>query len=73
MFQTEYSRRLDSTGRLVIPSKLRDELQIHEGDEFVFYIHEEDGRKFLCIEASRLENSIEKAKRILREAGITKI
>jgi len=39
----------------------------------VFYIHEEDGRKFLCIEASRLENSIEKAKRILREAGITKI
>ena len=73
MVQTEYSRRLDATGRLVLPSKLRDELQLKEGDELVFYIHEYQGRKFLCIEAERLENAIERAKRILREAGVTEI
>lgn len=70
MRQTEYSRRMDSTGRIVIPSKLRDELKMQEGDELVFYIHEEDGRKFLCVEAINLENEIDRAKRILREAGI---
>lgn len=70
MKQTEYARRLDSSGRLVIPSKLREELQIETGDAFDFFIHEQDGKKYLCIECFRLENEIEKAKRILREAGI---
>jgi bifunctional DNA-binding transcriptional regulator/antitoxin component of YhaV-PrlF toxin-antitoxin module len=61
---------MDGTGRIVIPSKLRDEMKFGEGDELIFFIHEMDGRKFLCIEATNLENEIEKAKRILREAGI---
>ena len=68
--QTEYSRRLDSSGRLVIPSKLRDELNIQTGDMFDFFVHEQDGKKYLCIECYRLENEIEKAKRVLREAGL---
>ena len=70
MKQTEFARRLDSSGRLVIPSKLREELCIETGDTFDFFIHEQDGKKYLCIECFRLENEIEKAKRILREAGI---
>ena len=68
--QTEYARRLDSSGRLVIPSKLRDELNIQTGDMFDFFVHEQDGKKYLCIECYRLENEIEKAKRVLREAGL---
>ena len=69
MRETEYSRRLDSSGRLVIPSKLREELQMEVGDEYSFYIHEHEGRTYLCVECFRKENEIEKAKRILREAG----
>lgn len=70
MKQTEFARRLDSSGRLVIPAKLREELHIEVGDTFDFYIHEQDGKKYLCIECFRLENEIEKAKRVLKEAGL---
>ena len=70
MRETEYSRRLDSSGRLVIPSKLREELRMEVGDEYAFYIHEHGGRTYLCVECFRKENEIERAKRILTEAGI---
>ena len=69
MKQTEYARRLDSNGRLVIPSALRDELNIQSGDTFDFFIHEQNGKTYLCIECYRVEDEIEKAKRVLREAG----
>lgn len=70
MRETEYSRRLDSSGRLVIPSKLREELKMEVGDTYDFYIHEYAGRTYLCVECFRKEDEIERAKRILREAGI---
>ena len=73
MRKTEYSRRLDASGRLVIPVKLREEMKMENGDEYEFFIHEHNGRKFLCIECFRIEDEIEKAKRILREAGIADI
>lgn len=71
MKQTEYARRLDSNGRLVIPSALRDELNIQAGDTFDFFVHEHNGKTYLCIECYRVEDEIEKAKRILKEAGFT--
>lgn len=70
MKETEYSRRLDSSGRLVIPSKLREELKMEQGDEYIFYTHEHEGRTYLCVECFRKENEIERAKRILAQAGI---
>ena len=70
MKETEYSRRLDSSGRLVIPSKLREELRMEVGDSYDFYIHEHNGRTYLCVECFRKEDEIERAKRILQEAGI---
>lgn len=70
MRETEYSRRLDSSGRLVIPSKLREELLMETGDEYSFYIHEQEGRTYLCVECFRKEDEIERAKRILAQAGI---
>jgi len=51
---------------------LRDELDIRPGDTHEFYIHEHEGKTFLCIECFRVENEVEKAKRILREAGLLK-
>lgn len=70
MKQTEYSRRVDSSGRIIIPSQLRDELDIRPGDIHEFYVHEHNGKTYLCIECFRVEDEVEKAKRILREAGI---
>ena len=71
MKQTEYSRKVDSNGRVIVPSQLRDQLDIRPGDLLDFYIHEESGRTFLCFECFRVEDEIERAKRILREAGIS--
>lgn len=68
---TEYSRKMDSTGRVVVPSNLRDQLLLQPGDECKFYIHEYEGVTYLCIPCPKVENEIEKAKRVLREAGIS--
>jgi hypothetical protein len=40
------------------------------GDIYDFFIHEHGGRTYLCVECFRKEDEIERAKRILREAGI---
>lgn len=47
---TEYARKVDSQGRLVIPSKLRAALGIENNQMLEFYIHEENGRVFLCVD-----------------------
>ena len=70
MKQTEYTRKVDANGRVIIPSQLRDQLDIRPSDALDFYIHEHEGRTFLCFECPRVENEIEKAKRVLREAGL---
>ena len=50
MLKTEFARKLDSTGRLVIPSKLRDYLGMETGQLFNFYIQkEENGDVYLCV------------------------
>lgn len=70
MEKTEYSRKMDSGGRVVVPVQLRDKLDLRQGDEIAFYLHEHEGKTYLCIECPRVENEIEKAQRILREAGL---
>ena len=50
MLKTEFARKLDSTGRLVIPSKLRDYLGMETGQLFTFSIQkEENGDVYLCV------------------------
>ena len=70
MKDTGHSRKIDSNGRIIIPSQLRDELKISTGDVYEFYILEQDNKTYLCIECFNLEDEVERAKRILREAGI---
>ena len=50
MLKTAYTRKLDTVGRLMIPSKLREELHMVNGHNYEFYIDEVDGKTFLCIE-----------------------
>ena len=71
MRKTEHRRKVDSNGRVIIPSQLRDELDIRPGDLLEYCILTHEGRTFLCFECPRVEDEIEKAKRILREAGIS--
>ena len=70
MKPTHQSRKIDSTGRVIVPSGLRDELSISTGDMCEFFIHEYEGDTYLCIKCPNVLNKIEEAKRILREAGI---
>ena len=70
MKQTKYERKMDSAGRILIPSKLREEVGLEPGDSYTFYTHYEDGKLFLCIEcdSKKIEEKIEEAKNLL---GIT--
>lgn len=70
MERTEYSRKMDSGGRVVVPVQLREKLDLRPGDEIAFFLHEYEGKTFLCIECPRVEDEITKAKRVLREAGL---
>ena len=69
MLDTQYSRRLDSLGRLVLPKKLRDELGLEAGTEYTFYKHEFEGKVYLCIEAPGAKSEIEKALELLKQNG----
>jgi len=74
MVETEYARRIDSSGRLVLPAKLRETLNLNVGDVCTFFLHDEpDGKRYLCIECPDYVNEIEYAKEILRKNGITSL
>ena len=65
---TEFSRKMDTTGRLVIPIRLRETLGLEIGHEYSFFIHEENGKRYLCIECPE-NTALEKAKQFLEEHG----
>jgi bifunctional DNA-binding transcriptional regulator/antitoxin component of YhaV-PrlF toxin-antitoxin module len=70
MKKTEYTRKLDSHGRLVIPSKLREDCGIHPGDMYTFYTFERNGKFFLCVECPNKETDLAKAMKILEKNGL---
>lgn len=72
MESTGFSRKLDSTGRLVIPTKLREKMGMMQGTEYHFYTHEdENGRRFICIECPGIdEKTLEEARRIVEKYGM---
>lgn len=67
---TEYSRKLDTAGRLVIPIKLRERLHMESGQEYQFLIHEQDGKTYLCIECAN-EIDLDEVKEYLEKRGLT--
>lgn len=72
MESTGYSRKLDSTGRLVIPTRLREQMGLIIGHEYSFYTLEDDnGRKFICIECPGIDaNTLAEARRIVAKFGM---
>lgn len=69
MLDTGCSKKIDSYGRITIPSKLREKLSLELGDECEFYEHTENGVLYLCIKCGRIESEVEKAKRLLESQG----
>jgi bifunctional DNA-binding transcriptional regulator/antitoxin component of YhaV-PrlF toxin-antitoxin module len=71
MRMTEYTRKLDNLGRLVLPQPLREQLNIECGVVYNFFIHEHNDKIYLCIECPGASTEVEKAKRLLLDAGYT--
>ena len=71
MTKTQYARRLDTMGRLVIPSRLREEFSLAVGDTLEFFWHEENGKTYLCIECPEQETELQKALKVLEKNGLT--
>lgn len=73
MKDTGYARKIDSNGRIIIPSKLREQLSIAVGEIFKFYIHQEQGKLYLCIECpeKEKENEINFAIEVLKRNGFS--
>ncbi len=72
MIDTGYSRKLDTTGRIVIPTKLRDRMGMVIGNEYPFFTYEDEtGRKFICIECPGInEEMLAEARRIVAKFGL---
>ena len=50
MQETTFSRKLDSSGRIMIPIRLREQMGLTSGQEYYFTTMVKDGRKYICIE-----------------------
>lgn len=70
MKETQFARRLDTSGRLVIPIRLREELNLKIGDTYSFFIYEENDEKYLCVKCPKAETELEKAMKIIQQNGM---
>lgn len=69
MVETGFGRKLDSSGRLVIPIRLREQLHMNTGDYYQFFTLEEDGKTFLCIECTNKASEVKDALNVLKKHG----
>ena len=60
--KTDYARRVDQAGRVVIPVKLRNEAGIGIGDLVEFHVFVDDnGKPWVCFPFGEHESAIQKA------------
>lgn len=72
MQQTKYARKLDQTGRMMIPIRLREEMNMIAGKTYPFCTLVENGRNYICIDCGPVEDAVtvEEALEIIRRAGL---
>lgn len=46
------TRKIDSTGRIVLPKSLRNKYRLSEGESVDYYTCIIDGKEYICIAAS---------------------
>ena len=53
----------------MIPIRLREQMGLEIGREYPFFINEENGHRYICIECPGTDAKIEEAFLILKQAG----
>lgn len=71
-FQKENAvRKIDASGRIIIPKSLRDRLKVAEGDEMEFYTISDNGVEYIGLTKNGLADPrLEIARAVLEELGI---
>ena len=69
MAESTYSRKLDASGRIMIPIRLRDQLGLVVGREYTFEIRQINGRNYICIDCG-LNTELEEAMKLVQNAGL---
>ena len=57
-------------GRIMIPVKLREQMNLEVGREYTFSTMEKDGRRYICIDCGRAINPVDEAIKLLEENGL---
>lgn len=72
---TTYFRKLDSVGRVIVPSKLRDKYNIVDGAElqYIHMVDKESGKHYIGFEVESPNAKDEKLNRLLTEYGIDNV
>lgn len=59
MQATNFSRKLDTSGRIMIPSKLREQLGMEIGKEYDFYLATAYKHRFICIDCGTVDKQFD--------------
>lgn len=72
MTETQFSRKLDSNGRIMIPVKLREQMNLNPGQVYYFSTLEANGRKYICIDCGPAisNEELDKAMQIVQASGL---
>jgi hypothetical protein len=54
----------------MIPVKLREQMELVPGREYVFSTLEKDGHRFICIDCGLIQDELSKAIQIVQENGM---
>lgn len=57
-------------GRIMIPVKLREQMNLEVGREYTFSTMEKDGRRYICIDCGKAINPVDEAIKLLKENGL---
>jgi AbrB family looped-hinge helix DNA binding protein len=64
-------RKIDSTGRIIIPKGLRDKLELKDGDEMTFYLLESENQNWIGLgKSDMVDPRYKNAALVLEELGI---
>jgi bifunctional DNA-binding transcriptional regulator/antitoxin component of YhaV-PrlF toxin-antitoxin module len=74
MNETNYSRKLDVTGRIMIPIRLREQYNLEIGKDYTFSTLEYEGHNYLCIDCGEIPETgsmtLEEAIQFVQSHGI---
>ena len=72
MGETAFSRKLDTSGRIMIPIKLREIMEMIPGQVYTFSTMERNGRKYICIDCGPAvsDADFERAIQIIQASGL---